>query len=132
MGMGRVLQVEPAAESLAGAREDQAAHLRIAIGVGERVRERIEHLEADRVQPFRTVEREDSDAVAELVEQVGHGAGPDTPCAPEQPLAPLPAPAGRGTRRARCVRLAAPSSMPSFWTPATRSSRSTTRWCARC
>ena len=60
------------------------------------------------------------------------GHGPDTPCASEQPLAPLPAPAGRATRRARCVRLAATTSTRSSWTPATRSSRSTTRWCATC
>src|SRR5262245_726181 len=75
-----VLEVEAAAEAIAGAREDQAAHLRIAIGIGQRARERVEHLEADRVQPLRTVQREDADAVALLVEQVGHGHGPDTPC----------------------------------------------------
>ena len=71
---GRVLQVEPAAEALAGAGEDEAAHLGSRSASASVRRERVEHLEADRVQPLGAVERDDADAVVLLVEQVRHEA----------------------------------------------------------
>ena len=62
--------------------------------------ERFEHREADRVQTFRAVQRDDADAVvAQLVEQVGHGDGQALPTGAPSNRRTLP-PAGARGRRA--------------------------------
>ena len=44
----------------------------VGVGVGEALREQLQHLEADRVQPLGAVERDRRDVVGLLVEQIGH------------------------------------------------------------
>ena len=68
----QVLEIEAGAEALARAGQHDDAHLRVGLGVHQRLRERVEHRDGDRVQTLRAVQRDRRDRAVDGVEQVGH------------------------------------------------------------
>jgi hypothetical protein len=81
-----VLDVEARAEPLAGAGEQDDAHVGVVVGLAEVPAEQLEHPHGDGVAAVRSVERDGGDVVRHLVEHlrlvllrcgvVGHGGSP--------------------------------------------------------
>jgi hypothetical protein len=68
------LHVAAGTERVAGAGQDEAAHVWIKCGTSRRRIQRVQHVAGERVARFRAVQREGEDAVGKGLKQlIGHG-----------------------------------------------------------